>query len=134
MRNEHGTENREQRTENWRKGDDIAGRLMKVAVEAVRVARALPKDIGGRHVALQLIRSSTSAGANYEEARAAESRNDFIHKVAVAGKEIREAGYWLRLIQLAAISPSSLEPLAQEVDELTAILIASRRTATRNAD
>jgi four helix bundle protein len=112
-----------------RVGRDIALRLLSYAVEVVRVAATLPKDPAGRHVALQLVRSATGGGANYEEARAAESREDFIHKVGVATKEVRESIYWLQLIQRSAWVRVDLCAAIREAGELAAILGASVRTA-----
>jgi four helix bundle protein len=75
-----------------------------------------------------MVRSATSAGANYEEARHAESRADFVHKVCLAAKELGEALYWLRLMDKLALLRA--EPTIQrEADELIAILVASARTA-----
>lgn len=119
-----------------RRGADIAERLLLLAATIVRLARKLPRDVGGRHVASQLIRSGTSAGANYEEGRAAESRADFIHKLRVAAKELRETIFWLGLVQRSEFLPSSAaEPLialTSEANELVAILMASARTARSN--
>ncbi len=112
-----------------RPGDDIAERLLEFAAGVARVVVDLPRDAYSRHVGLQILRSSTSGGANYEEARYAESRADFIHKVGVAAKEVAETLYWLRLIQRLALVPSRLDSLLREADELTAILVASARTA-----
>src|SRR5687767_6143255 len=84
-----------------RLGGDIAERLLRLAVAVVHATGQLPRNAAGRHVGPQLVRSVTGAGANYEEARAAESRDDFIHKVFVAAKELREAIYWLRFIELS---------------------------------
>ena len=64
----------------------------------------LPQTYVGKHVARQLTRSSTAGGANYEEARCAESRADFAHKCNVAGKEVRESVYWLRVIGESGLS------------------------------
>jgi four helix bundle protein len=85
------------------KGDDLADRLLDFAVRVIRLVGALPKTPLGRHVNGQLARSGTSAGANYEEARGAESRADFVHKLGVSWKETREAWYWLRLIHRAEL-------------------------------
>src|SRR6516164_7284863 len=85
------------------KGDDIAQRLLDYGVRVIRLAQSLLKNATGRHVAGQLLRAGTSAGANYEEARGAESRADFIHKLGIAWKEMRESRYWLRLIHRAAL-------------------------------
>jgi hypothetical protein len=70
------------------KGDDIAARLVALAVVVVKLVGALPDTPAGKHVAGQLLRSGTSPGANYEEARGAESRRDFVHKVGIALKEL----------------------------------------------
>jgi four helix bundle protein len=84
-------------------------------------------------VASQVVRSATGGGANYEEARAAESRQDFIHKVGVAAKEVREAVYWLELIRRTAWTKRDLSAVAREASELAAILGASARTARARA-
>jgi four helix bundle protein len=78
-----------------RLGSDIAERLLNLAAGALRVSAELPSHPSGRHVALQLARAGTGSGANYEEARAAESRSDFIHKVGIDCKAVRETAYWL---------------------------------------
>jgi len=80
------------------KGDDIAARLVALAMSVVKIVDALPEALAGRHVAGQLLRSGTSPGANYEEARGAESRRDFLHKVGIALKELQETRYWLRVV------------------------------------
>ncbi len=71
----------------------------------------------------------TSAGANYEEARAAESRADFIHKCSIASKELRESLYWLRLIHEVELIERSLFDELDETNQLIAILRASIKTA-----
>ena len=110
-----------------RRGSDIAERFLNFAVAVIRLTKQLPKDTAGRHVASQLLRAATSSGANYEEARAGESRDDFIHKIGVALKEVREAGFWLALIQRSGWGDAS--SLIREAEELCAILGASKRTA-----
>ena len=112
-----------------RVGKDIAERLLDFAVAVVGVAARLPKDAAGRHVALQLVRSATGGGANYEEARAAESREDFVHKIGIAAKEVRETVYWLEFIQRSAWTRVDLHAAIAEAGELAAILGASARTA-----
>src|SRR5512145_304312 len=82
-----------------RMGNDIAERLLELGLAAIRLASSLPKDPAARHVGLQLVRSATGAGANYEEARGAESRADFVHKLGIAAKEVRESRYWMSLVQ-----------------------------------
>ena len=110
------------------KGDDLADRLLDFGVRIIRLVGALPKTQVGRHVNGQLVRSGTSAGANYEEARRAESRADFVHKVGLAAKQLGEVLYWLRLLDKLALL--RCDPAVQrEADELIAILVASAHTA-----
>lgn len=101
------------------------------AVERVRrILPALEADSASKHVSKQLWRAVTGGGSNYEEARSAESRADFVHKVRVATKELREACYWLRVVQRSNwLTTGSLDTLIDEVDQLIAILVASARTA-----
>jgi four helix bundle protein len=116
-----------------RRGNDIVERILD-AVEAVRrMLRALHRDAAAKHVASQLWRALTSGGANYEEARGAESRADFMHKLGVATKELREAHYWLRVVQRSdRVQTGTVDPLLAELDQLVAILTASIRTAKAN--
>ena len=84
----------------------------------------------GKHIGRQLTRCSSSPGASYEEARSAESLADFIHKLGIAAKEMRETVWWLRLIDRARLAPQ--EDLAHWIDEanqLLSILIAPARIA-----
>ena len=111
------------------KGDDIAERLLAFARRVLRLCRELPDDFAGRHVARQLIRCSSGSGSNYEEARGAESLADFIHKLGIAKKEIRESLYWLRLIDGELLEEEKLATLIREARELSAILTTSVRTA-----
>lgn len=121
---EHATETTQ------RKGDDIARRLLRFAVCVLELVRTLRRDSVGRHVGRQLTRSSTAGGANYEEARSAESRGDFAHKVSIAAKELRESLYWLNLISEANLTPNKPpNELGREASELVAILTASAKTA-----
>ena len=88
----------------------------------------------GRHIGGQLTRSGTSAGANYEEACGAESRADFIHKLQIVLKELRESFYWLGLIKKVRILPGTdpkLRALLQEAKERTNIIAKSIITARK---
>jgi four helix bundle protein len=131
--NDKRTGNRQPATGNRqssiRLGSDIAERLLRFAVAVVRLSSQLPKDAAGRHIAAQILRSATSGGANYEEARAAESRGDFVHKVGVAAKEVRETVFWLAVIQRSGWTKADLDAAIREAEELAAILGASVRTA-----
>jgi four helix bundle protein len=115
------------------KGENIATRLLVFGAGVVRLCRRLPEDASAKHIARQLVRAATGGGANYEEAGGAESRADFIHKVGIANKELREALDWLRLTEEAAlVTDSDLATLIREANELVAILTASIRTAKQH--
>ena len=112
---------------------DLDRRLMEFAVGVAEVTRRLPTDRVGTHVARQLIRCGTAPGANYAEALGAESRKDFVHKLKVGLKELRESLYWLRFGRhLKPAGAIDLGPLIAECDQLIAIFVASIKTATRN--
>ena len=112
------------------KGENISIRLRHVAAQVVRLCRTFPDDPAAKHILRQLVRAATGGGPNYEEARGAESRADFIHKVGVANQEMREALYWLRLVQDAeVVVGEQVAALVREADELVAILTASIKTA-----
>ena len=110
---------------------DLEERLIDVAVRVIRLAESLPKTKVGNHIAGQLIRCGTSPAPNYGEAQSAESRSDFIHKMKVALKELRETRVWLFIIVRAnLIRPTSkLEPLINENNELISIFVTSITTA-----
>ncbi|MFC1806654.1 four helix bundle protein [Planctomycetota bacterium] len=112
------------------RNQDLAERLFEYAAAVVMVTQKLPRNFVGGHVARQLLRSGTSAGANYEEARAAESRNDFIHKLQVSLKELRESNFWLRLIARVRLANiPSLDETLDESSQLVAILSKAVATA-----
>jgi four helix bundle protein len=105
-------------------------RYLAFGATILRLLPKLPHDKVGAHVGDQLFRSGTSVGAHLQEARAAESRADFIHKMTMALKEMREAKYWLALIAEAeVIAPEIIAGLLRESDELVAILTRSVITA-----
>lgn len=114
---------------------DLQDRLVDYAVRIIRLSEALPDTKAGKHVAGQILRSGTSPAPNYGEAQGAESRDDFIHKVKVALKEMRETDIWLKIIAKAnLIKPDKqLVPLMKETDELIAILFASAQTARKRS-
>lgn len=116
------------------KGDNIFERLVSIAVQTVQVVETLPATSTAKHLGQQLVRSATSGGANSQEARGAESRNDFAHKLGVALKEVCETHYWLRLVEgLQLAAAQQLQPLLQETLELSRILASSIRTAKATA-
>ena len=110
---------------------DLEERLIDFAVRVIRLAESLPKTKVGNHIAGQLIRCGTSPAPNYGEAQSAESRSDFIHKMKVSLKELRETRVWLLIIVRAdLIRPTSkLEPLINENNELISIFVTSITTA-----
>ena len=113
---------------------DLQDRLIEFAVRVLNVVESLPNDRVGNHVAGQLVRSGTSPAPNYGEAQSAESRKDFIHKMKVALKELRETLVWLLIIKRKPlIEPTDkLDPLITEINELISIFVASIGTAKKN--
>jgi len=108
----------------------IADRMLTFAAGAVRMIPKLSRTVAGRYVAGQLMRASASSGANYQEACGAESRADFIHKLQIVVKELRESVYWVRLMgRSGLVSEDELGPLLKEADELTRIIAKSVVTA-----
>ena len=103
---------------------DIVDRTFSFALRIVKLCRYIEQTPGiSRSLSLQLLRSGTSIGANVEEAQAGQSRADFVSKMAIALKEARETGYWLRLLRESAIADSgSLDLLIKEASELSNIL------------
>jgi four helix bundle protein len=110
---------------------DLEDRLIEFGVRIIRLAEALPKTRAGNHIAGQIIRSGTSPAPNYGEAQSAESRSDFIHKMQVCLKELRETRVWLLLTAKANLvkSASQLDSLIDENNQLISIFVASVKTA-----
>jgi four helix bundle protein len=113
-------------------GDQLSERMLDFVVAVVKIADSLPKTVAGRHIAEQFLSAGTSCGANYEEACGAESRSDFIHKMSVVLKELKETRYWLRLITRTEILASTItESTLHECGELCAIVGKSVSTARK---
>lgn len=110
---------------------DIQERTFQFAVRVVKLVNRLPRTIAGMEVGRQLVRAATSVGANVEEADAAESRRDFVHKMKIAHKEAREARYWLEIVQAALLDDDEIRALIQESNELIRILQAIVRSAAK---
>jgi four helix bundle protein len=112
--------------------DDLSDRFMNLVINIIKLERGLIKTYSGRHIFGQLFRAGTSAGANYEEARAGESRADFIHKMQIVLKELRESYFWIKLIfesNLISKEDGVLKFLCSESKELTNIIAKSVITA-----
>ena len=120
--------------ENNQKKFDLQDRFIDYSVRIIRVSEKLPRTNTGNHISLQILRSGTSLAANYGEAQSAESRADFIHKLKIALKELRETEIWLEVIDRAKlICPTNrIASLLKETDELISILFKSINTAKKN--
>ncbi len=113
---------------------DLEDRLVDYTCRMIDVTESLPKTRSGNYMAGQLIRSCHSPAFNYSESQAAESPDDFIHKLKVVLKELKECRTSLKIIiKKAYISPpSKLEPIYKETEELIAIIGKSISTAEKN--
>ena len=112
---------------------DIQDRTFEFAVRVVRLVDRLPRTVASVEIGRQVVRSATSVGSNVEEADAAESKQDFIHKMSVAHKEARETRYWLRVIQAALLNADDeVQVLIQESDELVRILYTIIKNARQS--
>jgi four helix bundle protein len=112
---------------------DLEERLIKFGVSIITLAQQLPKSPAGNHLAGQLTRSGTSPAFQYGEAQAAESRADFIHKLKIGLKELRETFVNLRMIRyLEWIGNDSLAPLLDENRQLISIFVKSVETTIQN--
>jgi four helix bundle protein len=109
---------------------DIQERTFKFGVRVVNLVERMPRKLSAEVLAKQLMRSGLSVGANMQEADGAESKDDFIHKVSVAYKEVRESRHWLKTIQETVMKgDEEVAELWKEADELVRILFAILRKA-----
>ena len=145
----HRTPNIEHRTPNemgagaWMLREDGAGRrkfdlenrLLEFASAVIDLSERLPETRAGNHIAGQILRSGTSPFPNHGEAESAKSREEFIHKLKIYLKELRETRRWARLIQRKhwTQEDSTLLFVLNESDELIRIFMASIKTALQNA-
>ena len=113
--------------------DELRERLIDFAARIGKVVDALPDTRMGRHIAGQLVRSGTSPAPNYEEGCAAESRADFVHKLSICLKELRESRCWIRLIIKTEMLPEHrMGDLLDECNQLCNIIGQSVVTAKAN--
>ena len=112
---------------------DLEERLLGFSVRIIKIVDQLPKTRTGNHVAGQLLRSGTSPYPNHGEAQAAESPKDFIHKLSISLKELRETQRWLKLIQQVPLikKPELLADILEETEELIKIFVKSIKTARK---
>ena len=112
------------------KAAELEGRFVAFAAEILAISAKLPKTPQGRHICGQILRSGTATAANYGEARGAESRSDFVHKLGIVLKELNETAIWLELIARSALlPPAEIVALVAENRELSKIITASVKTA-----
>ena len=110
--------------------DQLESRLIDFASRIIELAGRLPKDFRARHIANQILRSGTAGAPNYGEARGAESRADFIHKMRIVQKELNETNVWLRIILRSSLLPPELVvDIIAENKQLARIASASIKTA-----
>ena len=113
---------------------DLEDRLLEFSARIIRLVDSLPNTRAANHIAGQLLRCGTSPHGNHGEVQAAESRKDFIHKLKVCLKELKETRRWLRLIAKSSMLPETkMRPILNETEEIIRIFFSSIRTAGRNA-
>ena len=112
---------------------ELKRRTKQDGLRVMKLVGALPENSVARAIGSQLIRSGTSVGANYRSACRGRSKAEFIAKLGIVVEEADESAYWLELIiEGDLLAPNLVEPLLQEANELTAIMVASRKTTQSN--
>ena len=109
------------------KTNELSSRLFKFAADVIKFSRKLPETNEYRVIKYQLVKSSASCGANYEEAQAGSSTADFTYKVEISLREMKESNYWLRLLKevsnnLTGSDLNNLDYLIDESKQLKSIL------------
>jgi four helix bundle protein len=112
------------------KSELLQDRLVDFAVSAAEFIRSLPRDVPGQHVARQLVRCSTSPFANYCETREAESIVDYVHKMKICLKELRESAAWLSYARRLRKGGMDVSAIEKECGELIAIFVTCLKKAT----
>ncbi len=112
---------------------DLEERMLEYSVRIIMIVEQLPNTKADNHVAGQLLKSGTSPYPNHGEAQAAESPKDFIHKLRISLKELRETQRWLKLIKRVPLikKPELLNDILQETEELIKIFVTSIKTAEK---
>lgn len=114
--------------------DELKQRTKQFALRVVRMVDALPRKTSAEILGRQLLRSATSVAANYRSACRAKSRPDFISKMGTVEEEADESAFWIELVgEGGIVETAKLTGLLREANELTAIAVASIRTARRAA-
>jgi four helix bundle protein len=115
--------------------NELEDRLIRFAVTIIEIAESMPATKAATHLSGQLLRSGTSPALNYGEAQSGESRKDFIHKIKIVLKELRETHICLKIIKEAKqfVSENNLKAAINECNELIAIFVKSVETAQKNS-
>jgi four helix bundle protein len=121
--------------EEGRSSYDLEERLLEFSAQIIRLTRRVEASEAGLHVTKQVLRSSTSPLANHAEAQAAESSRDFIHKLKISLKELRETQRWLKLINRVPLidKPEIVDDVLDEADQLIRIFVSSINTARKRS-
>ena len=109
---------------------ELKRRTKQFALRVMKLVAALPLDAVGKTIGTQLVRSATSVGSNYRAACRGRSKAEFIAKLQIVIEEADESCYWLELIIEGALLPEpKVAPLLDEANQLTAIMVASRKSS-----
>lgn len=112
---------------------NLEDRTIAFSVGLIGLTEKFPRSFSGNHLAGQIVRSGTAPALNYGEAQSAESRNDFIHKMKIALKELRETYICLKMVdQLSWFAAGDLDAHIKECNELVSIFVKSIHTADKN--
>ena len=114
--------------------NDLENRLIEFSVAIINLSRNMQKSYVAKHLSSQLVRSGTSVSLNYGEAMSGESRRDFIHKLKIILKELRESHICLKIIEKTQLCSDvqSVKQIMNENNELISILVKSIKTASKN--
>ncbi|MDB5339588.1 MAG: four helix bundle protein [Planctomycetaceae bacterium] len=110
---------------------ELKKRTKQFALRVIKLVGALPESTAGRAIANQLVRSGPAVGANYRAACRGRSRAEFVAKLGIVVEECDESAFWMELIiEGELLKPAQVEPLLKEANELTAIMVTTRKTAS----
>ncbi|MCL4481273.1 MAG: four helix bundle protein [Bacteroidetes bacterium] len=112
--------------------NQIKIRTKQIGIQVIKLVDELPKKMSTWVISKQIMRCSTSVGANYRAACRAKSEADFLNKLRIVEEESDETSYWLEILEEASlIEPVRIEKLKKEVNEITAIIVASQKTVQK---
>ena len=115
------------------KPEDLKKRTKQFALRVLKLVAALPKNLAGKTIGGQLVRSGTSVGANYRAACRARSKLEFIAKIGIVEEEADESAFWMELIiESELLKQQSVQPLLDEANELAKIMASSRKSASES--